>query len=168
MATVDFVLFFGATTALNNATGQVASDSLANLAERITNAVKGDKVAEMLKGTADSERLDKAWAQLDTLIVKSTRAGRMEYQYALVAARDGLYPDVRSGVIALKAGDVWKYGTTVDPNTRYAVNTLQALSLQMVPQTSGTAYQVLAQEKIMLIGYAQLHGDLPPGNKIFK
>jgi hypothetical protein len=118
--------------------------------------------------SSTSERLDKAWAQLDRLVDKSTIPGRPEFQYALLASRDGLYPDVRDGTVTLKAGDVWKYGTTVDTNTRYAASALQALNLQMVPQTTGSARQVLTQEKIMLINYAQTHGDLPPGNKIFK
>jgi hypothetical protein len=35
-------------------------------------------------------------------------------------------------------------------------------------QPTGTASQVLIQEKILLIGYAIASGSLPPGNRIFK
>jgi RHS repeat-associated protein len=38
-------------------------------------------------------------------------------QYALVASVDGHYPDVRKGTTFLKAGEIWKYGETTDPNT---------------------------------------------------
>ena len=120
-------------------------------------------------GAVTGLAIEKAWAQLENLIEKSNVAtGPSEYQYALVAARPGLYPNVRGGLTPLASGDVWKFGTSMDPNSRYPVTGVQGLGLQMIVQTTGNHYQVLAQEKAMLIGYALTHWSLPPGNRIFK
>ena len=125
--------------------------------------------AGVAAGAVTGLAIEKAWTQLETLVQKSAVAtGPSEYQYALVAARPGLYPNVRGGLSTLAAGDVWKYGTSIDPNGRYPLAGVQGLGLQMVVQTTGNHYQVLAQEKAMLIGYALTHGSLPPGNRIFK
>jgi len=125
--------------------------------------------AGVAAGAVTGLAIEKAWTQLENLVQKSAVAtGPSEYQYALVAARPGLYPNVRGGVSTLAAGDVWKYGTSIDPNGRYPLAGVQGLGLQMVVQTTGNHYQVLAQEKAMLIGYALTHGSLPPGNRIFK
>jgi hypothetical protein len=120
-------------------------------------------------GAVAGEGLDRAWVQLGKLIEKSLNdSGGMEYQYALRARQDGLYPDVRNGTVRLKAGDVWKYGTSVEPGKRYPAAALQTLGLTMEVQSMGNPYQVLAQEKIQLINYVIRNGDLPPGNKIYK
>jgi hypothetical protein len=110
--------------------------------------------------------LEKAWGQLDKLLTQNPIAGTIESQYALVAKVTGPYPDVRGGLVTLQAGDLWKYGTTV--GNRYPAKALEAFNLQMVEQTWGTGLHVLTAEKIMLIQYATFHGQLPPGNKIFK
>lgn len=115
-----------------------------------------------------AEWLAAAWNQLERLVRKSSNSGPNEYQYALLARADGVYPDVRGGTVTLKMGDVWKFGTSVDPSSRYPRGALDALNLSMVRQTQGTRYQVLAQEKLNLIGYYINHGRLPPGNKVFK
>lgn len=115
-----------------------------------------------------NERLDAAWVQLDKLLGREVTTGRQEYQYALVVNRDGIYPDVRYGAVTMKALDVWKYGTSLDPDDRYPEVHLRTLGLSMVKQTEGTRTQVLIQEKIKLIQYFVTHGELPPGNKIFK
>jgi hypothetical protein len=119
-------------------------------------------------GTSFGAAIDRAWDQLNALINNATSTGPMAYQYALVANSTGPYPDVRNGITYLNAGDVWKYGTTVDPSDRYSASALSTLGLSMQLQTTGTVSQVLVQEKIMLIGYAIRNGSLPPGNKIFK
>lgn len=112
--------------------------------------------------------LDRAWTQLNRLIDKSTDSGPQAYQYALVAQRDGSYLDVRNGITELKAGDVWKYGTTINTDQRYPSSALESLNLRMEIQSSGTPSQVLVQEKLMLINHFISNGSLPPGNKIFK
>ncbi len=51
----------------------------------------------------------------------------IEYeQYALRASETGLYPVMKRGYadpvdwVELQKGEVWKYGTTKNPNTRYS------------------------------------------------
>ena len=121
-------------------------------------------------GAIAGDRIAVALGQLDDLITKAAAAtmGPLETQYALVTQSSGLYPDVRNGVRFMNAGEVWKYGTTADPEGRYPRAAMDTLGLQMVEQTMGNRYQVLAQEKIMLIGHALATGDLPPSNRIFK
>jgi hypothetical protein len=65
-------------------------------------------------------------------------------------------------------GEVWNYGTTADLAGRYSGAYLSGLGVSMDVQPTGTASQVLIQEKILLIGYAIASGSLPPGNRIFK
>ena len=101
-------------------------------------------------GAVAGQRLDNAWTQLSGLMAKATAAGPLEYQYALIAQRDGVYPDVRNGLAQLKAGDVWKYGTTNDPNSRYPQNSIGTLNLRMEIQSTGTRYQTLVAEKLKL------------------
>jgi hypothetical protein len=55
-----------------------------------------------------------------------------------------------------------------DPNGRYSVNALLGLNLCMNIEVVGTRPQVLVAEKIQLINYAIIQGQLPPGNRIFK
>lgn len=119
-------------------------------------------------GAVTGEQLDKAWTQLNGLIEKATATGPIETQYALIAERSGLYPTVRGGLVQMNAGDVWKYGTSADPTSRYAASALKSLGLIMNPQTAGTRYQVLVAEKMKLIEYAVTNWQLPPGNRIFK
>ncbi len=96
--------------------------------------------------------------------------GSQSYQYALIAESSGYYPDVRNGGTRfLNVGEVYKYGTSVDPDTRYPqayYSTGRGLLMEV--QYTGTAYSVLAMEKYKLIIYAGVNGDLPAGNKIFK
>jgi hypothetical protein len=94
----------------------------------------------------------------------------METQYALLAAHDGLYPSAQGGLVTLKAGEVWKYGTTANPDGfgRYPKVAMAVLGLQMVPQVVGNYAQVMAAEKLQIINYVQIHGVFPPGNTRFK
>lgn len=123
------------------------------------------------KESKAESKWDRAWKQLGRLLSKSEAQPAptpTEFQYALVATRNGAYPDVRNGVTMMTAGEVWKYGTTADPAGRYSATALSNLGLQMIVQTAGNAAQVLTQEKIMLIQYHQATGTLPPGNYRFK
>jgi RHS repeat-associated protein len=121
-------------------------------------------------GAVTGQQLDVTWTQFSRLLEKAANntTGPTEIQYALVATVAGPYPDVRGGVTTLNVGDVWKYGTAVDPNGRYPLSSLKGLNLKMIEQTTGTRYQVLVREKIMLIQHAIQNGELPPGNRIFK
>lgn len=59
---------------------------------------------------------------------------KMGVQYALRATVSGCYPNVRGGTTYLNAGDVWKYGETTDPNSRYSNAKLEAMNLRFDPQ----------------------------------
>jgi hypothetical protein len=112
--------------------------------------------------------IKRANASLDKLVSKITSSGPQETQYALIANRAGVYPDVRNGTTTLQAGDVWKYGTTANPGSRYSGSALRALNVTQVTQYRGTRSQTLVVEKLKLINHALKNGSLPPGNKIFK
>jgi RHS repeat-associated protein len=93
-------------------------------------------------------------------------------QYALVARQEGFYPVMQRGFrepqagIWLNAGDVWKYGTTQNPATRYSQTFLREWGLRYAPQSSGTLQEALAAERASILRYFYQHGRLPPGNKI--
>ena len=112
--------------------------------------------------------LENAWSQLDKLISKQNQSGPDAIQYALLATRNALYPTVRGDLVFLNRGDVWKYGTTIDPAGRYSSSALSGMNLVMQPQSTGSVSQVLVQEKIQLINHFFQNGELPPGNRIFK
>ena len=66
------------------------------------------------------------------------------------------------------AGDVWKYGTTKNPATRYSQSFLNDWGLRYEPQFQGTLPQALSSEKSSILNYLNQNGVLPPGNKIIK
>lgn len=59
--------------------------------------------------------------------------GPIGVQYSLRSASEGMYPDVRSGEVYLKADDVWKYGETINPGSRYNQSWLESNNLIFVP-----------------------------------
>jgi hypothetical protein len=95
-------------------------------------------------------------------------------QYALKATEGGFYPVMQRGFsepqggVFLNAGDVWKYGTTQNPATRYSQSFLDDWGLRYEMQTSGTLPEALAAEKSQILQYLNKNGVLPPGNKIIK
>lgn len=99
---------------------------------------------------------------------------RVYEQYALKARKNGLYPVMEwgkedpVGYVRLKKGDVWKYGTTVNPTKRYTQKWLNNMALTKVTQETGSAAYVLIQEGIKIINYFIANGKLPAGNKGFK
>jgi len=70
----------------------------------------------------------------------------------------------------LAAGDVWKYGTTKNPETRYSETFLNSTGQGLMYQTisSGTKAEALAAEKASILNYITESGALPPGNKIIR
>ncbi|MEO6732216.1 MAG: RHS repeat-associated core domain-containing protein, partial [Ferruginibacter sp.] len=102
---------------------------------------------------------------------------RTYIQYVLVADQDDEFePDVEfdimergfkepQGKMKLKRDDVWKYGTTVNPEKRYTQKWLKEKRLRMVRQTSGTKDEVLRREKKKIQAYIKKYGVRPPGNK---
>ncbi len=97
-------------------------------------------------------------------------------QYALTALEDGLYPvfergsKEKVGDVFLKAGDVWKYGTTKTPTTRYTQKFLSNTGegLKYSRQFKGTLQEALQQEKNKILNFRSNFGILPAGNKIVK
>jgi hypothetical protein len=96
-------------------------------------------------------------------------------QYALVATRNGPYPVMRRGssipvgTINLKVGDVWKYGETINPGTRYTRKFLEKTGLRLLPQAERLTRSHRRQTELArLVLYRLDHGRLPPGNKILR
>lgn len=95
-------------------------------------------------------------------------------QYALKAVEDGFYPVMKRGFaepqdgVWLKAGDVWKYGTTKNPATRYSQSFLNEWGLRYEQQFSGTLQEALSAEKVNILNYLKQMEKLPPGNKFAK
>lgn len=123
-----------------------------------------------LGARSEGKKYERAWKSVERLITRSeSRSERLEEQYVLVALRDGPYPDKdQGGLIDLKVGDVWKYGTSVDPTERYSDKALRGLGLGLFTETIGTTSQVLTQERIQIIDYVNVHGRRPPGNPIYR
>jgi hypothetical protein len=68
----------------------------------------------------------------------------------------------------LKAGDVWKYGTTKNPTTRYSQAFLDKWGLRYQSQSSGKLSEALSAEKGNILKHLNQNGKLPPGNKIIR
>jgi hypothetical protein len=109
---------------------------------------------------------------LDSLIV-ANRVGKVE-QYALTATESGFYPVMQRGSkqpqagIWQEAGEVWKYGTTKNPTTKYSQSFLDKWGLQYEKQMGGTLQDALSSEKSSILKYLDQSGTLPPGNKIVR
>jgi len=96
--------------------------------------------------------------------------------YSLRAAEDGFYPIMKRGYstpqgsIFLKEGEVWKYGTTKNPLTRYTQDFLRntGSGLRYQTESGGLLQQTLQEEKFSILDYKDKNGVLPPGNKIVK
>ncbi|WP_158285852.1 hypothetical protein [Caulobacter sp. D5] len=148
-------------------------DSAANLGARLNrdaDALAGLAVFGARSAKSEAKKWERAWRSLEGLVSRSdAKSERMESQYALIAMRSGLYPDKdQGGLVELRVGDVWKYGTSANPEDRYSPIVLRALGLAMMVETIGTRPQVLTQERVQIIEYVQTHGRRPPGNPIYK
>jgi hypothetical protein len=105
---------------------------------------------------------------------KAAKGAATAEQCALEAVEDGLYPVMKRGFeepqgrVWLSAGDVWKYGATENPATRYSQSFLDELGLRYEQQLSGTLQQALSAEKASILNYLDRTGRLPPGNKIIR
>ncbi|QNH16232.1 RHS Repeat protein [Xanthomonas sp. SS] len=97
------------------------------------------------------------------------------YQYALRAKADGWYPVMTRGSksptsqVWLSEGEVWKFGTTQNPNKRYPKQYLQGIGtggVDMVKEFDGTRSQALMLEQMKIDNFHFQNGQLPPGNKV--
>jgi len=95
-------------------------------------------------------------------------------QYSLRATVDGFYPVMNRGfadaqeLTWLNKGDVWKFGTTQNPLTRYSETWLRGMNLQYQSEFSGTLQQALKLENMKITNYINQNGFLPAGNKMIK
>ncbi|MCQ2134836.1 MAG: hypothetical protein MJY88_07695 [Bacteroidales bacterium] len=92
-------------------------------------------------------------------------------QYSLRATKDGFYPDIRNGMVFLRAGEVWKYGETTmyPPEKRYGGQQwFKDMNLEMYKDYYGNQKQIKIAEKHKLYKYFLTYGHLPPGNAIFR
>lgn len=96
-------------------------------------------------------------------------------QYALRARRSGLYPVMQRGfkdpvgTVFLNKGDVWKYGQTMNPRSRYSQSFLDntGMGLNFDSQFKTTSFKsVIQREYFKIVDYETRFGFLPPGNKI--
>ena len=74
------------------------------------------------------------------------------------------------GEVFLKRGDVWKYGETMNPATRYPQSFLKNTGggLRYFPEGFKTTnFKAAFQfQKQKITNYERTFGQLPPGNKI--
>ena len=109
-------------------------------------------------------------ARVDAQIVNLAKKDRpgMGYTYKLIVKEDSMYRNVRTGQdIPMKKGQVWKIGESLHPERRYSKNSYEGKFL-MKRIYYGTKTQILIKEKQELLKYYLQHGQLPPGNKMFK
>ena len=84
-------------------------------------------------------------------------------QYALVALTNGWYTCVHSGfaLYFLKAGEVWKYGTTTKGEQgRYDYKFLRGNGVYYIVQFRGTLHECLKEEKKKIYTYPVLPENL--------
>jgi len=72
------------------------------------------------------------------------------------------------GSIFLKAGEVWKYGKTINPTSRYTQRFLISTGLYFKAELMGSEQFVLSTERKWILRYLNRFGKLPPGNKAIK
>ena len=92
--------------------------------------------------------------------------------YSLRTTQDGLYLDVRKGLVFMEKGEVWKYGETTQqpPEARYGgKEKLKKMRVEMRYETKQMPQkQIKIREKYYLYDYYMQNGHLPPGNSIFR
>ncbi len=94
-------------------------------------------------------------------------------QYSLRATATGGYTcfTCSTGSMNLNVGDVYKYGETINPTTRYSgteLGSMGGLGVQQFNEFYGNQVEIKVAEKVKIYGYFATHGHLPPGNKIFR
>jgi len=102
----------------------------------------------------------------------ASKVGTTVEQYSLRAIKDGWYPVVKRGskeataVTWCEKGEVWKFGTTKNPSTRYSQSYLKDIGVRYVPEFEGTGTDAIRLQNMKIQNYLEQSGNLPPGNKI--
>jgi hypothetical protein len=87
------------------------------------------------------------------------------FQYSLRANADGYYPVMQWGnsdpvfITYLQEGDVWKFGTSVDPAARYSqtfLNSIGEYGVSMEVEFTGTEQQTIMLQNMKIDNY-QIH-----------
>ncbi|MEA9414291.1 DUF6443 domain-containing protein [Flavobacterium sp. PL02] len=95
-------------------------------------------------------------------------------QYSLRATVSGDYPiysfgsKIPTGYRYLEAGAVWKYGETINPNSRYSETFKNGMQVRQVDEFRGSQISIKIAEKSKIYNYFFANGQLPAGNKIFR
>jgi len=77
--------------------------------------------------------------------------------------------DTPQFITYLEKGDIWKFGTTVNAETRYSQTYLQSIGehgVQYSQEFLGTEQQAIELQNMKILNYRLQTGKLPPGNKI--
>jgi hypothetical protein len=88
--------------------------------------------------------------------------------YSLRANATGAYPNVRGGMVILQPSDVYKYGETTQPDSRYSATSLAAAELSYQTEFVGSQMMSRIVEKQLIYGHFFENGNLPTGNRIFR
>lgn len=120
-------------------------------------ALKWHDVVEYVNGEPQLSR--KHQEQLQNKLNEADEAE----QYALIALTDGWYACLHSGfgTYYLKAGEVWKYGTTTKGEKgRYEYKFLRGNGVYYIVQFRGTLHECLKEEQNKLYTYPLLPENL--------
>jgi hypothetical protein len=114
------------------------------------------------------ELMEKMRTEIDGIMKKAT--GPDGVQYSLRATKNGVYPcfNCSSGSTNLKSGEIWKFGETTNPTSRYSPTFLRTNNLRQVNEFYGNRVQIKVVEKMKIYNHALINFSLPPGNKIFR
>ncbi len=131
-------------------------------------AAFGSRAAQVAGAVGGTALLVKMNSEIRSLTERA--AGPRGVQYSLRVMSSGMYPcyGCSSGVTRLDAGDVWKYGETINPASRYSEAFLRSNNLVQVDEFYGTQIEIKVVEKLKIYNHFWTRGELPPGNRIFR
>jgi RHS repeat-associated protein len=125
-----------------------------------SNIIKGFQASRAAAVTNDA---------LATNMVKN--ADKMGELYTLRAGKDGYYPVMQRGSqtpvgeVFLKKGNVWKYGETINPSSRYTQKFLKQNNLRYFTEATGPKHEMFQLQNLEIVNFRKTYGFLPPGNK---
>ena len=143
------------------------------LADDVTGIGVGDDplIPVVVAGTAATALIMKAVYEISKIQTKTS--GPQGVQYSLRATTAGAYTcyTCATGTMNLNPGDVWKYGETINPTSRYSdpeLGRIGGLPVEQINEFSGSQVEIKVAEKAKIYAYFLIHKQLPPGNKIFR
>ena len=106
------------------------------------------------------------------VVVDTTKGGKGKLNW--IGTKDGGEYRGSKDATSLKwceRGDVWKYGKTQNPGTRYSQRYLDSIGEYGVSywkEFDGTSRETLTLEPMKIRNHLQHNDQLPPGNKIIR